>query len=444
MCNHRVVANGAPLDDRFTNLALEARKAGHTPTLIGYNDTAADPRGLDPADPRLRTFEGLLPGFEVELNMPEEPEAWIAWLRSEGYDVPHGSLEVYEPVGAPPTGRGVTFPPPVYRAEHSDTAYMINRSLDWLASRTQQPWFLHLSLLRPHPPWIAPQPYNAMYRPEDAPLPRRAPSEAEEGAQHPLMRHWLDHRTAESFTRQNIRNCDITELDQREAHATYLGLISEVDTQLGRILEFLEATGQTERTLIVFTTDHGEQLGNHRLFGKLGWFDSSFHIPLIIRDPRAPDSVNGTRVEQFTESIDIMPTILEWLGQDVPAQCDGASLAPWLTGKTPPDWRTAAHFAFGLHNPATREFEDTFGLAPEACGIETIRNTRYKYVHCGGLPPLLYDLQDDPDELINRADDPDYREIALVMARELVTWRMRQDDRALANMKIDSQGLHKA
>jgi len=103
------------------------------------------------------------------------------------------------------------------------------------------------------------------------------------------------------------------------------------------------------------------------------------------------------------------------------AQCDGASLAPWLAGTTPSEWRTAAHFAFDLRNPVTREFEDTFGLRPEACGIETIRNEHYKYVHCGGLPPLLYDLREDPEELNNRVDDPDYHEIALAMARELMT-----------------------
>ena len=75
--------------------------------------------------------------------------------------------------------------------------------------------------------------------------------------------------------------------EQREFQATYYGMVSEVDTQLGRIFDWLDETGQADDTLVVFTSDHGELLGDHWLVQKIGWFDTAFHVPLIIRDPRS-------------------------------------------------------------------------------------------------------------------------------------------------------------
>ena len=82
-------------------------------------------------------------------------------------------------------------------------------------------------------------------------------------------------------------------------------------------------------TLVIFTSDHGEQIGDHWLLGKLGYFDESYHIPLIIRDPTNPQS-NGRIIEEFTENVDVMPTILDWVDLPLPVQCDGRSLSPFL------------------------------------------------------------------------------------------------------------------
>jgi arylsulfatase A-like enzyme len=442
MANHRVVGNGAPLDRRFTNMALEARKAGHAPTLIGYTDTTVDPRGLDPADPSLRSYEGLLPGFDVELNMPGPPTPWLNWLRNQGYDVPWGEAAVYEPLGVPPAGRGATFPPAMFAAEHSETAFLTHRTLDWLSSRTQEPWFLHLSMLAPHPPWVVSEPYNAMYDPADMTAPVRAETTGAEAAQHPLMDHWLGRRTADIFTGGKELAAGMTELDQRQACATYCGLVSEVDANLGRILDFLEDSGQIDNTLIVFTTDHGEQLGDHHLFGKLGWFDQSFHIPLIIRAPNTPEGQRGGVVKGFTEAIDVMPTILEWLGLNVPAQCDGHALTPFLQGKAPQQWRDAAHWEFDFRNPRSLYLENIFGLSPDQCGMTILRTSEHKYVHMSGLPPILYDLREDPGETRNRAGDPAMRGVQLCLLEQMMTWRMGHDDRILANTSIGPEGVH--
>src|SRR5205823_1227297 len=108
----------------------------------------------------------------------------------------------------------------------------------------------------------------------------------------------------------------------RHLKAQYFGMISEVDHQLGRIWSALETSGQWNDTWILLTSDHGEQLGDHGLIQKGGYFEQSYHVPAIVRDPRHPQT-HGTSVNRFTENVDVFPTLCEAMNIDVPAQCDG-------------------------------------------------------------------------------------------------------------------------
>ncbi|TYL22928.1 sulfatase, partial [Streptococcus pyogenes] len=117
------------------------------------------------------------------------------------------------------------------------------------------------------------------------------------------------------------------ELEIRQMRATYYGLIAEVDHHIGRIVAHLKRTGEYDRTLIIVTSDHAEMLGEHHAWGKEIYFDGAFHLPLVIRDPRAEaDAGRGSTVDALTEAVDIMPTILDWLGLEKPRACDGRSL----------------------------------------------------------------------------------------------------------------------
>ena len=140
--------------------------------------------------------------------------------------------------------------------------------------------------------------------------------------------------------------------------------------------------------------------------GKTGYFDQSYHIPLIVRDPRASaDATRGRTVDAFTENVDIMPTMLDWLGVGVPHACDGRSLIPFLiSSAAPADWRSEAHWEFDFRDPDRRRAERALGIPLHACTLNVIRGDRYKYVHFAALPPLLFDLHEDPEELHNRAD----------------------------------------
>jgi len=233
----------------------------------------------------------------------------------------------------------------------------------------------------------------------------------------------------------------MAELDARgirQMRATYYGMLNELDDNLGRLVAALKSDGSYDRTLIVVTSDHADQLGDHWLFGKDGYFDAAFHIPLIVRDP---GTVRGRVVEAFTEAIDVMPTILEWAGEPVPHACDGRSLAPWLRGETPADWRREVHWGYDFRDLREPAAEAALGLGPEECGLTVIRDHRYKYVHFAALPPLFFDLERDPHEFDNRAGDPDYRGLVLAYAQKLLSWRMQSEDRTLSHMHLGPGGV---
>jgi arylsulfatase A-like enzyme len=156
---HRSIRNGGvPLDRRHTNLALEMARAGLDPVLFGYTDSSVDPRGLNPQDPRLRTYEGVLPGFRLEaaLNMGTLGE-WRASLVQKGYCLPEPDQAVRTPVEGWRPGH-FSRVPARYAADDSDTAYIADRLIDHIATQRDSPWLAHAVFLRPHPPLIAPQP----------------------------------------------------------------------------------------------------------------------------------------------------------------------------------------------------------------------------------------------------------------------------------------------
>lgn len=134
-----------------------------------------------------------------------------------------------------------------------------------------------------------------------------------------------------------VRGCDVdcnNDDDVQLLRAIYLGLATEVDVHIGRIMSFLKETGQYDDTVIIFMADHGETMGDHHLWGKQNPYDVAYHIPMIIRDPLNP-ALHGTTVDAFTESVDFAPTVLDLVGQSVPAGMDGLSLRPFLEGGHP-------------------------------------------------------------------------------------------------------------
>ena len=241
--NHRIVRNGTPLDARHTNFALEARKAGYDPLLFGYTDMSPDPRTRAPGDPDLKKYEGVLPGLTPVVLLDSENLPWLAYLKGKGYETPLGPWEIHQPIANYPNAekRGPTFAPPHYKAEDSVTAFLTDEVLKYLSIKQDRPWFIYLSYLRPHPPFIAPEPYNTMYDLKDIPLPVKAGTAQIESQQHSWLAHYIYNQKQSLWYGQDAKNNVKLEGDDvQQIRATYYGLISEVDHQIGRLIDFLK------------------------------------------------------------------------------------------------------------------------------------------------------------------------------------------------------------
>lgn len=438
--NHRVVTNDAPTAHHLRTLPMFAREFGYEPALVGYTTTVPDPRTTHPNDPRFTT-NSIAGGWNIVRDFEEPRAHYLAWLSGRGYPIPAR----YEDLFRPPPGDHDPrwFAPSPIAADHTDTAWCAEGALDYLRIRAGKPWFLHLGFFRPHPPLMPSAPWHRTVDPADTPPPVRAASAQAEAAVHPLTGLILDTmKVSSAMSWMPGLARDLGLADVARMRAAYFGLLAEVDHHVGRVMRLLEETGQLARTLIVLTSDHGEQLGDHHLVAKRGYFPQSYHVPCIVVDPRpAADATRGSTVAAFTENVDLLPTIVDWLGGPVPRQCNGRSLLPFAHGAPPADWRREAHWEYDFRDLAGGLAHERLGIARDDCSLAVLRSDTHAYVHFAALPPLLFDLQQDPHWLHDVADDPAHREAALRMARRMLDWRLSNADRTTTGWSISPQGL---
>ncbi|MFO1070459.1 MAG: alkaline phosphatase family protein [Geminicoccaceae bacterium] len=422
--NHRSITNGTPLDARHRTVAQLLRAAGRDPVLFGYTDTSADPRRYPADDPRLTSYEGVAPGYRVELQLPEHLGPWLDHLAARGYGRRDHVWDWYRgPLGAPAP----------WRAEDSETAFLADRFLDWHRHR-RGPWTAHLSFIKPHPPLVEPAPYHALVDPARMPLP--VPPA---GPAHPWLEVHRNQPLGASWGALAGRlPRDLDAATWRTLRAVYLGAIAEVDHHLGRILGALERSGELDRTLVVVTADHAEMLGDQLMLGKAGFFPQAFHVPLVVR---APGGARGRTVEAFTEHVDIMPTLLEAAGLAAPLQGDGHSLWPFLRGDAPAGWRDATHWEHDFRDVEALTYERALDLPSDRCSLAVRLERRFAYVHFAGLPPLCFDHAADPGWTRDLAGDPAAAGIVRDLAQGMLDWRMRHAERRLTGAKLTACGV---
>jgi arylsulfatase A-like enzyme len=300
--------------------------------------------------------------------------------------------------------------------KHSETPYMTQRGIEFMESAGERPWLCHLSYIKPHWPYIAPAPYHNMYGPGDI-LPA-VRSNAERMTDHPVYRAWQNHRVCRAFARDDVRERVIP---------TYMGLIKQIDDQMGVLMDYLESSGRMDDTMIVFTSDHGDNLGDHWLGEKDLFHDASVRVPLIIYDPRPEaDATRGGVSEALVEAIDLAPTFLDFFGGDPkPHVLEGLSLAPILHSEPAP-WRD---YAISEYDYATRQSRMELDVDHDEARMVMIFDGRWKYIHAEGFRPLLFDLESDPDELVDMGGDPAHEEIRARLHEAMFAWARRHHSR---------------
>lgn len=421
MCSTRAVDNQTPLTDARENVAMALREAGHKPALMGYNDYAVDPRILPPDDPRTYTlnYDNFLPGLDVALDHEYDSKEYFAMLREKGYPEWLLSHDAVHAPNVPPEGPGDHLPlrfPAHYRAEDCECRFITNTAIDYLRDRQDTGWVLSLNYIKPHSPKICSAPYNDMYDPADMPEANRRPEELTSAHPYLAAAH-SDPQWA-------------SERDLREALANYYGMITELDTSLGILFDALKTSGQWDRTLIVFSSDHGDYVGDHYLDGKGRHYETGIHVPLIIRDPLPEaDSTRGEQLDGFVESIDLAPTLLEYLGVPVPDRFQGRSVLGRVRGKADSEAKAEVYYEWDFRG----DFRQDTDRDPDRCLLWAVRDNNWKYVQFAdeGMPPLLYDLSTDPEEQYNVADDPVHAATVLACCQKLLRWRMANEDQRM-------------
>lgn len=269
-------------------------------------------------------------------------------------------------------------------AEQFKDFYFLEKSLEFLRGTGEEPFALFTYLWAPHPPFRIPEPYAGMYKPEDIILPDNIGIPAE---QEPALRR-------KGVPAQLARG--ITGDQWRRVWAAHLGLTTMADEIFGRVIKELESMGKLDNTCIIFTSDHGDHLGQHSMYQKMEMYEEAVRVPLIVKMPgRKPGRSDGV-----VTHLDIKPTICEAAGIENGGG-DGVSLLPVIEGAGPDRQRIVYSQYSG--NPG-------YGTVRRAAISE-----RYKYVFDSSYEKELYDLEADPHEMKNVAGDEAYQEILMNM-----------------------------
>lgn len=302
-------------------------------------------------------------------------------------------------------------------AEQTIDAFVGRRAVQWLENRVAdesdtQPFFLWVSFSNPHFPFDPPEPYDTLYDPAEVPLPVWRDGEMEtKPTQRQLQKERGYDRVSEDLLRKIVAN--------------YYGNITLVDDQVGEILAVLESKGLLDETVIAFTSDHGDHLGDHKLLHKSGvtFYDISVRVPYLVRYPRL--FPRGVVCENLVETIDLPATFLDIAGIPQPASMQGRSLVGLAEG-TLTDWREDAFSEIDLrinprmhgpNDPGSRDY------------VAMVCTREWKYVHFPNLGiGELYDLIHDPYELENLFYDPAY-------ADRVADMRLRLLNRFMLNQK---------
>lgn len=398
--NHGMIGNLSAVirpEERRRSVGLVLQQAGYLTAFVGKHHLMPQVAGFDQrraADFLCREF-----GFDHlhqvmgKFGSQRADCDWTAHLRELGL------LDIHRADYAERVRQRKWFarPSPLPRDEQCDS-YTGRKAIEWLRGSPRQPFFLWVSFPGPHDPWDAPGEYGRMYDPAQMPLPL-AWSETFEGKPH-----------AQRGLAEHLGTLTVDEGAIKAMAAQYYGLVSNIDDWCGRILSALGESGALDNTVVLYTSDHGEMLGDHRLLNKSQFYEGSARVPLLLADYRG-SAVNGV-CGAPSETVDVYQTILRLAQTEPPEGTFGRD----LTALTQDDAAADNGAAFSEY--------DT--------GI-MVRTGRWKYTHnpARGGPEELYDLETDPEELRNLVRDDAYRDIADTLRGRILDWLTMTQSRDL-------------
>ncbi len=310
--------------------------------------------------------------------------------------------------------------------EKAETPYITERAMDFIDQAGPKPWVAHVSYIKPHWPYIVPEPYASMYGPEHVLPVKREPAEQQDP--HPVYAAMQKHRVSINFSKDKVRDTVIP---------AYMGLIKQLDDQIGRLLAHLDGKGLTDETMIVFTSDHGDYLGDHWMGEKDLFHEQAIRVPLIISDPdKRANATRGQINNDLVEMVDLLPTFLDVYGTpQVPHQIDGQSLRPALFGQK---YNQRRH-VICEYDYSFQDARIALGKKSRDCWLRMIFDGRWKYILTEGFRPMLFDLETDPDEFFDLGAKQGYDDIKEDMHERLFKWARQPRQRAtVADETIES------
>ncbi len=326
--------------------------------------------------------------------------------------------------------------PRIYEGHSTDV--IAGLAIDWMKDRDKDaPFFLMCHFKAPHEPWDYARRYKEYLEDVEIPEPEslwedkshRSEGSREYGFTIETMAERQTKEKYHSDPPQDWSGMSETEIKKKAYQVflkRYLRTIRGVDDNVGRILDFLDDSGLTENTVVIYSSDQGYFLGEHNYIDKRWMFEESLQMPFIVRYPGEIEagSVNG----DIAINVDFAPTFLDYAGVETPRSMQGRSMRPLFRGKTPDNWRDAMYYRYWMHTNRPAHY----GL----------RTARYKLIYFYGLPLgmtgtrkeatkvgwELYDLEKDPKELLNVYDDPSYRNVVKELKKRLTEEKERLGD----------------
>ncbi|MFJ6574163.1 sulfatase [Streptomyces sp. NPDC091292] len=315
------------------------------------------------------------------------------------------------------------------------TDIITDLALQWLDGRDpERPFALLVQHKAPHRAFEPAARHRHLYENEDIPAPEtlhddysdRAPAAAEAAMRmSDLQPHDLKAPVPEGLSERQER-----EWRYQRYIKEYLRVIAALDENVGRVLHYLDVSGLEADTAVTYTSDHGFYLGEHGWFDKRFMYEPSLRIPLIVRYPGVVPA--GAATDELVVNVDFAQTLLDLAGVEPHPRMQGRSLVPLLRGQQPPDWRQAVYYRYFEHLDACHDVQANYG----------IRTHRYKLIHYPGhgsgqvgakdekREPAweLFDLEQDPDELRSRYDDPTYAHIVRELTEQLTRLQLHYAD----------------